>query len=63
MFLNILIAILLAIICGYLFMVNRYLFFKRQGIPCLKPKLFFGNIEGSLRNRQNVVYDIDEIYK
>lgn len=63
MFLQILIAVALAIICAYLWVYNRFLYFKRQGVPYLKPKIFFGNLEGSLRNRQNIVYDIDQIYQ
>lgn len=63
MFLQILIVIALAIIAGYLYAINKFMYFKRQGIPYLKPKIFFGNLEGSIRNRQNIVYDIDALYK
>lgn len=63
MFFQILIAIALAIIAGYLYAINKFMHFKRQGIPYLKPKIFFGNLEGSIRNRQNIVYDIDALYK
>jgi hypothetical protein len=63
MFFNIFLTILLAILALYLYVYHRYQYFKRQRIPGPKPKFPFGNFEGSIRGRQNVVYDIDDMYK
>lgn len=58
-----LIAISLIVILLYIYLTWNYNYWKHRGVPGPKPTILVGSFAGSFRQKVNVLYEIDKIYR
>lgn len=58
-----LLCVLTIFVLLYLFLTWNFNYWTKQGVPGPKPTVLIGSFPGVFTQKENIVYDIDRIYK